>query len=310
MIWKKRGLIFTPQAYGMEYAKSPQAVVFENYVRIYFSACKRDGSKWLSYACFADFSKDFHTVLKVSQQILPDGRLGCFDEHGIFPFSPVKVDDKIWAYTSGWSRRVSVSVETGIGLAESLDQGESFVRMGEGPVLTNSLQEPFLVMDGFVRRFQNKFHMWYIFGQDWKIFEKDGEPERIYKIGHGVSENGIDWERDGGQIITDVIPDESQALPCVIFYRDLYHMFFCYRHSYDFRKNRENSYRIGYACSENLREWIRDDKRLNFVPPEEGWDSQMQCYPNAFEMNHKLYLLYNGNEFGRNGFGLAELEEY
>ena len=34
----------------------------------------------------------------------------------------------------------------------------------------------------------------------------------------------------------------------------------------------------------------------------------MLCYPHAFELRGKVYLLYNGNEFGRYGFGLAVLE--
>ncbi len=116
----------------MEYAKSPQAVVFEEFIRIYFSACKKDGDKLISYVCFADFSKDFKKTIRVLKQILPDGNPGCFDEHGIFPFSPMEYEGRIYGYTSGWSRRRSVSVDTGIGLAGSDDGGESFVRVGEG----------------------------------------------------------------------------------------------------------------------------------------------------------------------------------
>ena len=308
MIWKKYGQIFVPQEYGIEYAKSPQALVFEDFVRVYFSACKKDGNKLISYVCSADFSKDFSEVQKISRQIIADGNLGCFDEHGIFPFSPIRYEDKIWAYTSGWSRRVSVSVETGIGLAVSEDNGESFRRMGEGPVLTSSLKEPFLVIDGFVRKYDDQFYMWYIFGQDWKRFEADRDPELIYKIGYAVSGNGIEWERNGTPIIEDVIPDESQALPCVIFYQNQYHMFFCYRYSNDFRENGERSYRIGYAYSENLQSWTRCDEKLNFTISKDGWDSQMQCYPNVFEMDNEIYMLYNGNAFGKYGFGLAKLE--
>ncbi len=39
-----------------------------------------------------------------------------------------------------------------------------------------------------------------------------------------------------------------------------------------------------------------------------GWDSDMQCYPYVFECDGDIYLLYNGNEFGRWGFGVAQLE--
>jgi hypothetical protein len=35
----------------------------------------------------------------------------------------------------------------------------------------------------------------------------------------------------------------------------------------------------------------------------------MQCYPNAFECDGSVYLIYNGNDFGRDGFGIARLED-
>lgn len=309
MKWEKRGLIFSPQNYGLEYAKSPQVLPFKDFIRIYFSACKTDGNKLISYVCFADFSKDLKEVLHLSKQVIPDGDLGCFDEHGIFPFSPFENGNEVWAYISGWSRRVSVSVETGIGLAQSYDNGQTFQRVGNGPILSSSIDEPFLVMDGFVRKFLNTFHMWYIFGTDWKKFAGQKEPDRIYRIGHAISDDGITWKRDGIPIIPGIVREESQALPCVIYYSGVYRMFFCYRHSYDFRRNSDHAYRLGYAYSYDLRNWKRDDLSLNFQISSTGWDSQMQCYPHVFEQGNKLYMLYNGNEFGKYGFGLAELEE-
>ena len=34
----------------------------------------------------------------------------------------------------------------------------------------------------------------------------------------------------------------------------------------------------------------------------------MQCYPSLFACDDRVFLFYNGNEFGRYGFGVAELE--
>jgi hypothetical protein len=34
----------------------------------------------------------------------------------------------------------------------------------------------------------------------------------------------------------------------------------------------------------------------------------MMCYPHLFAIEGHTYLAYNGNEFGRHGFGLAVLE--
>jgi len=41
---------------------------------------------------------------------------------------------------------------------------------------------------------------------------------------------------------------------------------------------------------------------------EEGWDSEMLAYPFFYKHNEKVYMFYNGNGFGKSGFGYAELE--
>ena len=314
MEWQKLGKIFDPADFELPFncfafAKSPQAVVFDDFVRIYFSAVAKDSTgKYLSHVLFADFNKKFNKVLRVSQkEVVSLGNLGCFDEHGIFPMSPVRVEDKIYAYTSGWSRRVSVSVETGVGLAISDDNGLTFKKHGDGPVLSASLYEPNLVVDAFVRYFENTFHMWYIFGIGWKQFAKDVEPDRIYKIGHATSKDGVDWKKEGKQIISSKFEDESQALPTVIKIENRFCMFFCYRKSFDFRNNSNNSYRIGYAYSDDLITWVRNDDEVGIDVSANGWDSEMVAYPHVFEMDSQIYMLYNGNEFGRHGFGIAKL---
>jgi hypothetical protein len=318
MKWKKLGRIFDPLEHSLphgckEFAQSPQALVYDDFVRIYFSTRAIDppGNKYLSHVAYADFGKDFRDLLRISDHpVLPLGALGCFDEHGIFPFNVVRHKHLVLAYTCGWSRRVSVSVETSIGLAASDDDGRTFERLGSGPVLSASLREPFLVGDGFVKIINGIFHMWYIFGTDWRGFAPGSAPERTYKIGHAVSKDGIQWQKEEGRrIIPDRLgEDEAQALPTVCEIEGIYHMFFCYRPSHDFRTNPANGYRIGHAWSGDLENWNRDDAvlRLDGTPGE--WDSDMRCYPHVFGMDGRIYLLYNGNEFGRRGFGVAICE--
>ena len=45
-----------------------------------------------------------------------------------------------------------------VGFAISHDQGVTFEKLGNGPVLTATLHEPFLVCDAFVAVFENQFH--------------------------------------------------------------------------------------------------------------------------------------------------------
>jgi hypothetical protein len=318
MKWKKLGKIFDPTGHTLandcvQFAQSPQALVFDDFVRIYFStrAVDKKNGKYLSHVSFVDMKKNLREVIRVADKtVIPLGALGCFDEHGIFPMSVVRHGELVYGYTCGWNRRVSVSVDTAIGLAISRDAGLTFERIGDGPVLAASLREPCLVGDGFVRIVGGVFHMWYIFGTGWKRPAADQPAERTYKIGHAVSADGINWTKEEArQIITDRLgPEESQALPTVTKVGDRYHMFFCHRESVDFRKNRERGYRIGHAWSEDLASWTRDDENPSLEGTPGEWDSDMQCYPHVFECEGQTYLLYNGNEFGRHGFGLAVLE--
>jgi hypothetical protein len=269
-----------------------------------------DKGKYLSHIAFVDMRPDLRDVIRVSDRtVIPLGGLGCFDEHGIFPMNVVRNGTDILGYTCGWSRRVSVPVETAIGLAISRDDGLTFQRAGDGPVMAASLHEPCLVGDGFVKVIDGVFHMWHIFGTGWKKPSAEAPPERTYKIGHAISNDGTRWVREEArQIVADRLGvDESQALPTVIAIDGRYEMFFCYRQSFDFRTNRSRAYRIGHASSSDLDSWTRGDDPLPEGAAGE-WDSDMLCYPHVFECGGSVYLLYNGNEFGRHGFGAAVLE--
>jgi hypothetical protein len=317
MKWKKLGQIFkfnqTPfKERFVSHAQSPQAIVFDDFIRIYFTTRQKDSrNTFISIPQYVDFSKDFSEIIDYSRDsIISHGNLGCFDEHGIFPFSPIRINDKIYAYTTGWTRRVSVDVETGIGLAIGDSDGKWFERLGKGPVLSASLHEPFLVCDGFVRFFNGVFHMWYIYGTSWKVYEEGRPPDRTYIIGHATSENGIDWIKDAIPVIRQKYDTECQALPTVIKVKNKYYMCFCCRNSFDFRNNPQKTYDLYFAYSDDLIHWERFDTEIGLKKSNIGgdWDCNMTCYPNLFEMDGKIYLLYNGNGFGKDGFGIAILE--
>jgi predicted GH43/DUF377 family glycosyl hydrolase len=118
------------------------------------------------------------------------------------------------------------------------------------------------------------------------------------------------WQKHNKDLIeTNVEEDEAQASPDVFFYEGMYHMFFCYRYSKGYR-SKEKGYRIGYASSVDLINWVRDDTKAGIDVSNEGWDSEMISYPHVFELDGKVYMLYLGNQVGRHGFGLAKLENY
>lgn len=316
MKWQKLGKIFDPLEYTLArdfvgFAQSPQTLVLHDRVRIYFSTRLQDGNKFLSHVQYVDMSRDLTEIMDLSRhEVLPLGATGCFDEHGIFPFHVVPYKSKVYGYTTGWTRRVSVSADSGIGLVISDDDGKTFQRYGAGgPVMMASLHEPFLVADAFVREYDGILHMWYIHGTAW-IKKDDVTPsDRIYKIAHATSDDGINWQREGRLIIADAFDHECQALPTVLKIGARYHMYFCYRHMFDFRQDPSKSYRIGYAYSDDLINWTRADHQAGITTTAGDWDGDMMCYPHIFACDGAIYLLYNGNQFGKHGFGAAKLVE-
>ena len=314
-MWTKLGKVFTPQEvegrpWLKEFAQAPSTLVFENFVRIYFS-CRPPADangQYVSYSAFVDLDrKDLFNVLHVSEQpILSLGGLGEFDEFGTYPVSVIRNDKEVRAYYAGWTRCESVPFNVAIGVATSNDDGVTFTKIGNGPVLSYSPDEPFVLSGPKIRRFNDIWYLWYIAGRKWKMV--NGRAEPVYKIRMASSLDGIEWKKVNKDLIESRIEeDEAQASPDVSFANGKYHMFFCYRYSSDYR-GKENGYRIGYASSTNLIDWIRDDTKVGIDVSGEGWDSEMISYPHVFELDGKVYMAYLGNQVGRHGFGLAMLD--
>lgn len=84
-------------------------------------------------------------------------------------------------------------------------------------------------------------------------------------------------------------------------------MYFCYRQALNFRKNIGRGYWIGDAYSNNLKYWVRYDASAGIDVSENGWDSDVLCYPSISECEGKNFSLYNSNVFDKYGFGIAVL---
>lgn len=312
--WQKMGKLFTPREIGLpwmqEFAQAPATLVFDDFVRFYFSC--RPGpdaqGQYVSRSAFVDVERDdlFRIRRFASQPILPLGGLGEFDEFGTYPVSVIRHGSEVRAYYAGWTRCESVPFNVAIGMATSHDGGETFTKLGPGPLVSYTQDEPFVISGPKIRRFGEEWNLWYIAGRKWK--RVDGRPEPVYKIRMATSTDGLNWTRANRDLIESRIePDEAQASPDVCFVNGKYHMFFCYRHSEDYR-NRRNGYRIGYASSTDLLHWQRDDARAGIDLSESGWDSEMVSYPHVFELDGRTWMAYLGNGVGREGFGLALLD--
>lgn len=308
------GQVFSPQeidgrSWLAEFAQAPASLVFEDFVRMYFS-CRPlpdENGQYVSYSAYVDLDRSnlFNILGFCAKPILDLGGLGEFDEFGTYPVSVIRNGDKINAYYAGWTRCESVPFNVAIGMAISGDEGRTFKKIGSGPIISYSPDEPFVLSGPKIRRFNNKWYLWYIAGKKWKLV--DGRAEPVYKIRMAISEDGIQWQKLNKDLIENRIEeDEAQASPDVFYSNGKYHMFFCYRYSTHFR-SKQKGYRIGYASSTDLINWKRDDSKAGIDVSQDGWDSEMISYPHVFELDSRIYMAYLGNQVGRFGFGLAVL---
>lgn len=315
--WKKLGRIFNPAdsketSWMQEYAQAPSIVVFEKTVRVFFSsrAAADKKGQYISRMAYIDLNKDnlFEIVDICKEPVLPLGGLGTFDEFGTYPVSVIADGNEIRAYYAGWTRCESVPFNAAIGLAISTDKGESFTKMGEGPIIPYSPNEPFVMGSPKIRKFGDTWYLWYSAGREW--ISNNGQPQPVYKIRMATSADGINWTKVNKNLIPDILEEnECQASADVFHYKGIYHMFFSYRHNLNFREP-NRGYKIGYASSMDLINWTRNDAKAGMEVSESGWDSESVSYPFVFELNGKVYMFHQGNEIGRYGFGLAELESF
>ena len=119
-------------------------------------------------------------------------------------------------------------------------------------------------------------------------------------IKYAESKDGTHWERTGHVAIPLASPDNPRefavARPCVLREGERYRMWY---------SRRAPDYRIGYAESTDGLAWTRRDELAGLQPSPGSWDAKTVEYACVFDAAGERYMLYNGDDYGRAGFGLA-----
>jgi hypothetical protein len=306
MRWKKLGLVYGPNgllSWAKSHAMIPTPVwLNQNVIRVFVTFCDAKG---IGRPGYVDVSAHDPTkVLGVSQNPLLDlGRPGTFDENGLLACSVTDLgNSRMHMYYVGFELGTKIRYRLLTGLAISEDGGESFQRHAETPVLERSSMEMYFRGGPYCLVEQGCFRLWYVAGSEW--IELDGKSMPVYDVRYAESNDGIHWPDKGEVQIPITGPDEHGfGRPCVIPKTGG-----GYRMFYSVRRRSYGAYRLGYAESPNGHVWTRMDERLNLDVTQGSFDSQAIMYAAPIEIRNQLYVFYNGNDFGRDGFAVAVLE--
>lgn len=307
MGWIRKGRIFSPADHpdwAGTHAQVPTALLYDDRVRIFYADRNPCGKSFTTY-----LDLDRHNLNSVlyyhKAPVLPFGAPGTFDDDGAMPSYALRHEGRVYLYYSGWNRGMTVPYRNSVGIAVSDDDGATFRRLYEGPVLDRTPLEPYIAVTPTILREGSQWRMWYISGTRW--IKVEGRYEPVYVIKYGFSVDGIVWVRPNLQCIPQLHDEEAFSHPTVIKDGQRYRMWYSFRNSRDYRDG-AGSYRIGYAESSDGLEWRRMDEVNGLPVSAEGWDSTMTCYPFVLSFDGRTVMFYNGNGFGRTGFGFAVLE--
>ncbi|NLE46408.1 MAG: hypothetical protein GX620_16965 [Chloroflexi bacterium] len=301
IIWEKRGLLLGPEsAPTWREAHSGMVSVLPwagDTYRVFLTgrdACSRFQIGWL------DLNRDFTVVYEnPANPVLSAGRMGCFDSQGVCMPSVVRVSDSVlYMYYVGWEPGLAGTIVNNCGLAISEDNGATWHRWSEAPVLPRDAQDPIGTGTVYVLRgCREAWRMWYTTFRNWRLLE-DGTWRHFYHIKYAESDDGIHWHKPPDNIAVDFADEWEYAVarPVVLQEPDGYRMWFCTRSA-------GSSYRIGYAESVDGRHWSRAPSGIE--PSADGWDADMVEYAYVLKENQEYLMFYNGNGFGASGTGVA-----
>lgn len=222
----------------------------------------------------------------------------CFYSDGISIGNGYTVGGKRYILFMGWQNPGDGHWRGDIGrlvlnpdLTLSIEDESPFIESNESDPV--SLSYPWVIQDN-----DGEYKMWYGSTMSWDA----GNGEMLHVLKYATSHNGHNWHRKGLAIPYELGRAQAFSHPTVV--KDMqgnYEMWFSYR------SGTGEKYRIGYANSSDGENWKLDLESAGISVSHDGWDSDMIEYPYVFCHKGQRYMLYNGNGYGKSGFGLAML---
>lgn len=302
MKWNKKGLIFSKDTFNLDWYKKnsmvPTPYMRNGVLRLFVAMCDKDN---YGRAGYVDLNPDNPSeILGYSRKpVLDLGETGTFDEHGILPSSLIEEGGRLYMYYCSYQKQLTVPYNIYSGLAVSDDNGDSFKRVMNVPVLdriNNELHQRSAIE---IMKCGKKYRIWYTANIGWIDNGIHIVPKYDIKC---IESDRLDVWLGEPRPALELKDDEYGLTSPQVFFEDgIYKMVYSIR-------SISKGYRMGYAESDDGIVFDRQDYKMDIDVSESGFDSEMICYGKLFRHNGKTYLFYCGNHYGMGGIGYAVME--
>lgn len=302
--WRKLGLLYVPAAAGrhpklLTHAANPLPVHLQGDVyRVFYSG--RDARNRSSVGAVDIDILRREVVHDHAEPCLTHGPLGSFYADGVSIGNCYVVGGVRYMLFMGWQSPAGGHWRGDIGRL-IVDRNLVLSLDGETPLMGSDATDPISLSYPWVEQTgEQAYSMWYGSTLRWDA----GNDEMLHAIHHAVSADGHDWVRQGLAVPYAIGVAQAFSRPTVLRHADGSNEMW-----YSYRSGTGETYRIGYARSEDGIHWTCEPRQGGIDVSSSGWDADMIAYPYVWQHAGQHWMLYNGNGYGRSGFGLAVLSD-
>lgn len=304
MKWEKKGLVYGPRnerSWARHSALTPTPIRLDaDVIRVYAGFRDEAGVSRIGFVDVA--AREPTRVLRVSAApVLDIGSPGAFDDNGIILGDVVRHEERLFMFYVGFQHVARAKFLAFSGLAISSDNGATFERFSAAPVMDRADEGLYIRAVHSVCVENGTWRVWYAAGNGWETIA--GKPYPQYHIRYLEARAAGPLPASGARCVDVQVPEYRIGRPRVYRFRERYMMFYT-------RGTTTGEYLAGYAESSDGLHWVRKDDQLGMALSAEGWDSRHLCYPALIECEGRVFMFYNGNDMGREGFGCAELRAW
>lgn len=302
MKWRKQGLVFCPKGdteWMQSHAANPVAeYLYGDTFRVYFSSRDSKNRSQIISLVMELVDGKARVTDDSFKLVLTHGKNGRFDDSGVTVTGLAYRGTQRLLFYLGWNLGVTIPFRNAIGVAVSELDSQVFLRVSEAPLVDRSADDPISLSYPFVLWDDDRFRIWYGSCINWIGNNVSGYE---FSLKYAESNDGLNWTRTGNVVLGCNSPyEDALARPHVIHEDGLFKMWYS--------RKKGVHYRMGYAESLDGKSFVRMDGKVGIdVSPGNEWDSEMVEYPFIFDHKGERFMLYNGNGYGKTGFGLAVL---
>lgn len=298
--WLKQGLLYCLPEGGLHpklcsHAANPVPVYLgADVFRVFFSS--RDSSNRSSVGAVDIDIETRDIVAEYRQPLVEHGEPGTFFQDGVSLGNLYEVSNTSYVTFMGWQKLPTGLWRGNIGRLRVTP--DAFLELESNtPLLSVDDLDPLSLSYPWVIKIEEgRYDMWYGSTATWD----SGNGEMLHPLKMATSIDGNTFCKTSYQVPSILGVAQAFSRPTILARRpDRWDMWF------SFRGSKRVPYRIGHATSEDGIAWFLsiNDSGIDVSPT--GWDSEMVEYPYVFEHRGKTFMLYNGNGYGKSGFGLA-----